>query len=59
VTGRLEKSQVENIYTNDPGVDRDVVTGLQAPTHVGFLDPSPADALASQTCGAARHCCVS
>lgn len=35
VTGRLEKDQVENIYTNDPGVDRDVVTGLQAPTHYG------------------------
>ena len=40
VTGHLEKGQVENIYTNDPGVDRDVVTGLQAPTHVSFLDTS-------------------
>lgn len=39
MTGRLEKDQVENIYTNDPGVDRDVVTGLQAPTHVSFLEP--------------------
>ncbi|GAA5864677.1 hypothetical protein JCM3774_006038 [Rhodotorula dairenensis] len=35
MTGLLENRQVENIYTNDVGTDRDAVTGLRAPTHYG------------------------
>ncbi|GAA6022932.1 hypothetical protein JCM8202_000275 [Rhodotorula sphaerocarpa] len=35
VTGHLEDADIDNIFTNDVGRDRDVVTGLKAPTHYG------------------------